>query len=219
MALPNPLPDNPLRWDGWRNYNSENLYARLCLEFDQSPSAEQIEEHCRLLLVWWQKKLPLKNQPSNPMTQLLRGGMDEAPQFLAEARTKLLDPQIRADFDAELRRRVVEGAVTEFKKVIEFAINNGELTSDAEERLYEAGAKLGLLRDEMGRVLDSELERTGRRARDQRFRPAAAAAASAGRAGCSGETQLLRRSGTPRIPPRNSAASCASPSFASRATT
>ncbi len=159
MALPNPLPDNPLRWDGWRNYNSENLYARLGLEFDQAPSAEQIEENCRLLLVWWQKKLPLKNQPSNPMTQLLRGGMDEAPQFLVEARSKLLDPAIRSVLDDELRQKVVADAITEFKKVIEFAIFNGELTADAEDRLYDAGTKLGLLKEEMVRVLDSELAR------------------------------------------------------------
>jgi formylglycine-generating enzyme required for sulfatase activity len=161
VSLPNPLPDNPLRWDGWRNYNSENLYDRLGLDFDPMPSVEQIEENCRILLVWWQKKLPLKNQPSNPMTQLLRVGMDEAPQYLAEARTKLLDPEVRAAFDAELRVRLVEGAVVEFKKVIEFAINNGELTAEAEERLYESGAKLGLLRAEMCRVLDAELERFG----------------------------------------------------------
>ncbi len=161
MALPNPLPDNPLRWEGWRSYNSENLYERLCLDFDPGPTSEQIEESCRILLVWWQKKLPLKNQPSNPMTQLLRAGMDEAPQYLAEARTKLLDPQVRATVDAELRARLVEGAVVEFKKVIEFAVSNSLLPAEAEDRLYETGARLGLLRGEMERVVDSELERMG----------------------------------------------------------
>ncbi len=161
MALPNPLPDNPLRWEGWKHYNSENFYDRLCLDFDPSPTDEQIEENCRILLVWWQKKLPLKNQPSNPMTQLLRGGMDEAPQYLAEARTKLLDPEIRGALDGELRARFVQNAVDEFKKFIEFALGSGELTAEAEDRLYESGAKLGLMRDEMERVLNAELERTG----------------------------------------------------------
>ncbi|EDY22218.1 hypothetical protein CfE428DRAFT_0343 [Chthoniobacter flavus Ellin428] len=99
MALPNPIPDNPLRWDGWKNYNSDDLYARLCLSYESNPSPDQIEENCRQLLVWWQKKLPLKNQPSNPLSQMLRGGLDEAPAFLAEARTKLLDAELRSVFD------------------------------------------------------------------------------------------------------------------------
>jgi formylglycine-generating enzyme required for sulfatase activity len=161
VPLPNPLPDNPHRWEGWRNYSSENLYERLCLDFDPTPSGEQIEDHCRLLLVWWQKKLPLKNQPSNPMTQLLRVGMDEAPQFLAEARTRLLDPQLRLGIDADIRAKLVAGAVVEFKKVVEFAISESGLTSEAEDRLYESGARLGLLRDEMQRVLEVELKRRG----------------------------------------------------------
>ena len=83
ISLPNPLPDNPLRWDGWKLYNSSNYYERLCLSFDSNASNEQIEDNCRQLLVWWQKKLPLKNQPSNPVSQLLRAGLDEA-----SARTK-----------------------------------------------------------------------------------------------------------------------------------
>jgi len=95
------------------------------------------------------------------MTQLLRVGMDEAPQYLAEARTKLLDPQNRITIDEELRNRLVEGAVVEFKKVVEFALGGAGLTEDAEDRLYEAGAKLGLLKDEMTRLLEVELERTG----------------------------------------------------------
>ena len=31
MGLPNPLPDNPLRWEGWKQFTSDNLYERLCL--------------------------------------------------------------------------------------------------------------------------------------------------------------------------------------------
>ena len=92
MPLPSPLPDSPTRWEGWRNYNSDNPYERLCLAFEANPSDEQIEENCRQLLVWWQKKLPLKNQPSNPATQMLRQGIDDAPKYLAEARTILLQP-------------------------------------------------------------------------------------------------------------------------------
>ena len=95
MSLPNPLPDNPLRWEGWKLYNSANFYERLGLSLDSNASNDQIEDHCRQLLVWWQKKLPLKNQPSNPLAQVLRSGLDEAPVYLVEARTVLLDPEAR----------------------------------------------------------------------------------------------------------------------------
>ena len=91
MALPSPIPDNPTKWDGWKLYNSENPYERLCLSFNDNPSPQQVEENCRQLLVWWQKKLPLKNQPSNPLAQMLRAGLDEAPRYLAEARMQLLN--------------------------------------------------------------------------------------------------------------------------------
>ncbi len=94
--LPSPLPDDPRKWDGWNRYNSPDLYERLGLAYAARPTNEQIEENTRLLLVWWQKKLPLKNQPSNPLAQLLRGGMDVAPRYLAEARAALLDPERRA---------------------------------------------------------------------------------------------------------------------------
>lgn len=161
MALPDPLPDNPTRWDGWKNYNSADLYARLCLSLDTAPSTEQIEDNCRQLLVWWQKKLPLKNQPSNPIAQMLRGGLDEAPQFLAEARTKLLDPEERAAHDANLRKQMVKGALDEFRKLLPFAIANGLLTREAEKRLLEAGSQLGLLLPDIQQAITAELERVG----------------------------------------------------------
>ena len=161
MALPNPLPDNPLRWDGWKNYNSDNLYERLCLEFDANVTSEQIEENCRTLLVWWQKKLPLKNQPSNPLAQLLRGGLDDAPVFLVEARTELLDPTARARIDAELRAQAVLVALEEFKKILGFVLVDQKLTPEAEERLLVAGAALGLSRQEMLASLETELTKLG----------------------------------------------------------
>ncbi|HEV7404334.1 MAG TPA: SUMF1/EgtB/PvdO family nonheme iron enzyme [Chthoniobacteraceae bacterium] len=175
--LPNPLPDNPQRWDGWRKYNSEDFYERLCLSFDANPADEQIEDNCRQLLVWWQKKLPLKNQPSNPVAQMLRGGMDEAPALLAEARTRLLDPVSRAEIDAGQRARIVEEATNEFRRIIPFFISNSGVTEDAERRLYEEGGKLGLMQEEMERVLNAELERVG--AKRVEAAPAPAPAASA----------------------------------------
>ena len=161
MALPNPLPDNPTRWDGWKNYNSSNYYERLCLDFDSNANAEQIEDNCRKLLVWWQKKLPLKNQPSNPIAQILRGGLDDAPLRLAEARTELLDPAARAKIDSELRGKIVGAAIEEFKKIINFALGDKKLTEDGERRLYDAGQRTALSADEIKAAIDSELERLG----------------------------------------------------------
>ena len=161
MALPNPLPDNPLKWDGWKNYNSANLYARLCLDYSSNATQDLIEEHCRQLLVWWQKKLPLKNQPSNPMAQLLRQGLDEAPHFLAEARTKLLDPEERKRLDSELQVEVIGKALEEFKKLLGFTLVDKRLSKESEEKLHAAGEKLGLSRSEIEEAIAAELVRTG----------------------------------------------------------
>ncbi len=161
MALPTPIPDNPLKWDGWRNYNSSNLYERLCLDHGSHITAEIIEDSTRQLLVWWQKKLPLKNQLSNPMAQLLRQGLDDAPQYLAEARTRLLDVEERAKHDVELHEELVKRAVTEFKKLIAFTISDKTLTEDGEARLIAAGLGMGLKTTDMLPVINAELESTG----------------------------------------------------------
>src|SRR5438045_6951213 len=92
ITFPLPLPDDPHKWDGWSKYKSSNLYERLCLDPRANPSDELIEEHCRELMRWWQKKLPLKNQPSNPLAQLLQSGLEESSRYLTEARVELLDP-------------------------------------------------------------------------------------------------------------------------------
>ncbi len=161
MSLPNPLPDNPHRWDGWKNYNSDDPYARLCLTFDSNPSADQIEDNCRQLLVWWQKKLPLKNQPSNPLAQILRGGLDDAPKYLAEAKTVLLDPEARGRIDAQLHQRAVQSALEDFKKVLSFALSENKLSAQDEERLHERGRTLGLSVEDMKTAIDAELARLG----------------------------------------------------------
>jgi formylglycine-generating enzyme required for sulfatase activity len=161
VSLPTPIPDNPLRWDAWKNYNSDDYYSRLCLSFEANPSAEQIEENCRQLLVWWQKKLPLKNQPSNPLAQLLRAGLDEAPAFLAEARTKLLDPAARAAFDQELQTKIVAEGLAEFKKLLVFAVGDKELREQDETRLMDRGRELGLSDASMKAAVEAELARLG----------------------------------------------------------
>jgi len=157
MALPNPVPDNPLKWNGWKNYTSNNPYERLCLDFESNPSAEQIEENWRQLLVWWQKKLPLKNQPSNPMAQLLRLGLDEAPAKLTEARTLLLDPAKRAEIDSGVLNKAREQALDEFGKFLEFSVTSGSLHAEEEDSLYLTGEKLGLSRQEMEQIIDATL--------------------------------------------------------------
>ena len=157
VALPNPIPDNPNRWLGWKNYNSPNLYSRLCLDFCSNATPDVIEDHCRQILVWWQKKLPLKNQPSNPMAQLLRGGLDEAAQFLAEARTKLLDPQERARVDAEIHGELIGKAVEEFSKLLDFTLADKRLTKESEEKLRIAGQNIGLTPEKMDETIEAAL--------------------------------------------------------------
>ncbi|XHR29029.1 MAG: formylglycine-generating enzyme family protein [Chthoniobacteraceae bacterium] len=162
MALPDPLPDNPLRWDGWKLYGSANAYERLCLDFSANPSNAQIETSCRQLLMWWQKKLPLKNQPSNPLSQLLRSGLDEAPAKLAEARTLLLDPESRAQIDKALLVAEKETALGEFDKFLDFVLADGALGAEEEENLYTVcEANLGLGRAEMQAIVDCELQKRG----------------------------------------------------------
>ena len=161
MALPAPIPDNPTKWDGWKFYNSNNPYERLCLAFGDNPSAEQIEDNCRQLLVWWQKKLPLKNQPSNPLSQLLRSGLDEAPRYLAEARMQLLNKEIRAHIDGRLRDEVKERALAEFDKFLSFILSGGVISAESEENLYAHGIVLGLEKAEMSARLESGLEKRG----------------------------------------------------------
>src|SRR6266446_4213823 len=116
-----------------------------------------VEEHCRLLLVWWQKKLPLKNQPSNPMAQLLRQGLDEAPHFLAEARTKLLDPEERRRLDFDLRSKILEGAISEFRKLLSFTLADKRLSKESEEKLYIAGERMGLQREQIEPIIEEDL--------------------------------------------------------------
>ncbi|MGH8093854.1 MAG: hypothetical protein ACREIF_10315, partial [Chthoniobacterales bacterium] len=128
VSFPVPLPDDPRKWDGWSRYNSSNLYERLCFDPGSNPTNELIEEHFRELLLWWQKKLPLKNQPSNPLAQLLRSGLEESSRFLTEARFELLDPARRQQVDQELAAQAEEQALVEFRKYVVFALNDKTLT-------------------------------------------------------------------------------------------
>jgi formylglycine-generating enzyme required for sulfatase activity len=160
-TFPLPLPDNPQKWDGWSRYKSDNPYERLCLDPRQNPSNELIEEHCRELLRWWQKKLPLKNQPSNPLSQLLRSGLDESSRYLTEARVELLDPVRRKRVDEELAAQAQQETIAEFHKFLAFSLADGLLTTDEESALFRFGAGHGLSEAQMRLFIEQQLKETG----------------------------------------------------------
>jgi formylglycine-generating enzyme required for sulfatase activity len=160
-TLPLPLPDDPKKWDGWSKYKSSNPYERLCLDPRQNPSNELIEEHCRELLRWWQKKLPLKNQPSNPVAQLLRSGLDESSRYLTEARVELLDPERRQLIDQELAAQEQAAAEAEFHKFLAFSLADSVLTADKESALRRFGIEHGLTDEQMTAFIEKEMADTG----------------------------------------------------------
>jgi formylglycine-generating enzyme required for sulfatase activity len=161
IAFPLPLPDDPHKWDGWSKYKSPNLYERLCLDPRANPSNELIEEHCRELMRWWQKKLPLKNQPGNPLAQMLQPGLEESSRYLTEARIELLDPARRQAMDNELATQFQEEAAAEFHKYITFAIADGVLTPEAEKNLLQFGVEHGLSREKAAQYIEAELKDSG----------------------------------------------------------
>src|SRR5213080_2624580 len=161
ISFPLPLPDDPRKWQGWNNYRSPNYYERLCLDQHANPSNELIEEHCRELMRWWQKKLPLKNQPSNPLAQLLRAGLEESSRFLTEARVDLLNPERRQQLDDELAAQAQEVATAEFHKYLAFALNDKILTSQEEETLLQFGRDNGLRDGQMLELIEAELAECG----------------------------------------------------------
>ena len=149
ISFPLPLPDDPRKWQGWNNYRSLNFYERLCLDPHANPSNELIEEHCRELMRWWQKKLPLKNQPSNPLAQMLWFGLEESSRFLTEARLELLDPERRKLLDEQLAAQQHEEAVSEFRKCLEFALAGGVLSPEEEKNLVRFGTERALTEAEI----------------------------------------------------------------------
>ena len=161
ISFPIPLPDDPRKWDGWSRYNSPDPYERLCLDPRTNPSNELIEERFRELLLWWQKKLPLKNQPSNPLAQLLRSGLDESSRFLTEARVELLNPERRRQVDEELAAQAEVEAVAEFNKYVVFALNDKTLSPQEEETLLEFGRQHGLSDERMLELIEAELRNCG----------------------------------------------------------
>src|SRR5438270_6889347 len=161
ISFPLPLPDDPRKWQGWSNYRAPNLYERLCLDPYANPSNELIEEHCRELMRWWQKKLPLKNQPSNPIAQLLRSGLEESSRYLTEARLELLDSERRQILDEQLAADAHEAAAAEFRKYLDFALASGVLTPDEENNLLRFGTERALSDAEMNSIIEEGLHESG----------------------------------------------------------
>jgi hypothetical protein len=195
ISFPLPLPDDPRKWTGWSNYTSPNFYHRLCLDPHSNPSNELIEEHCRELLRWWQKKLPLKNQPSNPLSQLLRSGLDESSRYLTEARVELLDPQRRRAVDDELAVQQNDEAVAEFHKYLEFALAHGVLTLDDEKNLLRFGLEHGLTNEQMTSLIEAKLKESGRKRAEPSPPPKPVVAtngAASGTAAASPQEEFLR---------------------------
>jgi formylglycine-generating enzyme required for sulfatase activity len=194
ISFPLPLPDDPRKWHGWSNYNSPNPYDRLCLDPRANPSNELIEEHCRELMRWWQKKLPLKNQPSNPLAQLLRSGLEESSRYLTEARLELLDPDRRKEIDAEIAAEIHEAAAAEFRKYLHFAIASGVLTTEEEKNLLRFGVERALTGAEMSSIIEDALHESG--AKRQEMPPPAPAAniitTSATKASANPQEEFLR---------------------------
>jgi formylglycine-generating enzyme required for sulfatase activity len=157
------FPDDPRKWDAWNKFNADNPYERLCLDRASEPSDEQIQQHCAALLQWWQNKLPLKNQPSNPIAQLLGRGLLEASNCLVQARMDLLDPERRRLWDEKLAARADQDVLDELIKFIGFSIQNRVLPAEAEANLVEFGLNNGLPKEQIRKVIEEELKRTGAR--------------------------------------------------------
>jgi formylglycine-generating enzyme required for sulfatase activity len=153
------FPDDPLKWDGWSKYKADNPYERLCFAPKARPNDEQIQAHCAALTQWWQKKLRLKNQPSNPLAQLLGRGLDEATTFLVEARMLLLDPEQRRQIDADLAARVQQEALEEFSRYVAGSISGRILTPEAEANLAEFAHRNGLTDEQTRACIEQELQR------------------------------------------------------------
>jgi formylglycine-generating enzyme len=153
------FPDDPMKWKGWRNYDAANPYERLCLDPTENPGDEQIQQHCAALLQWWNRKLRLKNQPSNPVTQLLGRGIDDAARCLVEARMRLLDAAQRRQIDDQLAAQAQQEALADFGRYVSFSLARRVLTADAEANLREFGERNGLTPEQTRACIEEELKR------------------------------------------------------------
>src|SRR5437660_12402157 len=108
-----------------------------------------------------QKRLQLKNQPSDPLAQVLRAGLEESSRYLTEARLELLDSDRRRVLDQELAAQDHEAAAAEFRKYLHFAVASGVLTADEEKNLLRFGAERALTEAEMSSMIEEALHQSG----------------------------------------------------------
>ncbi len=114
----------------------------------------------RQLLVWWQKKLPLKNQPSNPLAQLLRGGMDVAPRYLARGARRTAQPRAaRRRSTPSCTTASASGALAEFQKFVDFALSDKVLTAGgARPTCSSSASALGLSGEDIAGTIEAGLQ-------------------------------------------------------------
>jgi formylglycine-generating enzyme required for sulfatase activity len=88
----------------------------------------------------------------------LRDGLDEAPQFLIEARSVLQDQTKRSSFDETLVAASRESNITEFNKYVNFAVSSGVLRELDEKNLLSLGAEMGLAEEDLQDLVEKALE-------------------------------------------------------------
>ena len=154
-----------MRWDGWRNYNSDDYYARLCLSFDVEP-----ERRSRSRITagscssGGRRSCRLKTSRAIRSRRCCAAGWTKRRAISPRRARELLDPEARAQIDraaarADRRRRRSANS----KSCSPSRSAKTELREEDEARLYERGGELGLARDEMQGGVDAELERLGAR--------------------------------------------------------
>ena len=110
---------------------------------------------------WWQKKLPLKNQPSNPVAQLLRAGLDESSKFLTEAR---MNCSIRSGAKRSMRFWPRKRSNRRSRNLTSFSpspLADGGLRPEEEKALISFGADHGLSEEKILQFIEEKIKETG----------------------------------------------------------
>ena len=123
------------------------------------------------MLVWWQKKLPLKNQPSNPLRSCC-AAVSTKRRISRRSAHGPLDPETRSRIDGKLHAQLKQGAIGEFNKYLAFALASGILTGEDEKNLHQFGGKSGLGKEEIRKLIEAEMVKSGARREEKAQAPA-----------------------------------------------